>query len=300
MATQTGTATDWLDLYTKLRDFLTTDATLTGAGENWTQIAGNGGVLVDGDEIVLQGPGSSGSDEILVGIKTYSSVASDYYNLALYGLTAWNPGQGGIVDQVNRSAPAMIHLWDQTLDYWFIANGRRFIVIARVSTVYQCGYAGFILPYVLPTLWPYPLFVGGCSGITNWRWSEATPEMAAFFDPGEGCAQLLFPDVIWRNVANFQDSGGSQNPLEDVNTHPYRWDEEQLRDNLDGTYTLEPVSLTSQVPYPAQLGKLQGVFRVSGFGNAAENIVTESTVDHLVINSVFRTTWKDYAAFALE
>ena len=41
------------------------------------------------------------------------------------------------------------------MPYWFIANGRRFIVIVRVSSVYQSAYAGFILPYHLPNTF-YP------------------------------------------------------------------------------------------------------------------------------------------------
>ena len=40
MAFTSGTATSFNDLYTKLRDFLTTNATLVAAGQNWDVVFG--------------------------------------------------------------------------------------------------------------------------------------------------------------------------------------------------------------------------------------------------------------------
>ena len=81
---------------------------------------------------------------------------------------------------------------------------------------------------------------------------------------------------------------------------PYRYDREALRENIDGTYPLEPVSIICRSPYDAQLGRLQSVFRTSGFGNSAESIIQLSGVDHLVVPSVYRAGWDDYCAIALE
>ena len=166
MASSTGTATNLLDLYNKLRDFLTTNADLVLAGEEWTQIAGNTGTLVLADEIVLQGPGTAGADEVLVGMETSYSVASDYYNMSFSGFTIWNPSTA-FASQVNSTHSYTINLWDDPMPYWFVANGRRFIVVVRVAGVYMSAYCGLILPYVLPTLWPYPLFIGAASRQPN-------------------------------------------------------------------------------------------------------------------------------------
>src|SRR5690349_2247020 len=103
MALETGTATDWLDFYNKLRDFLTTNADLVADGQEWTQIAGEVGTLGNADEIVLQGPGLAGADEIIVGITPSFSVDSDYFNLGFTGATMYNGILGGIADQINNS-----------------------------------------------------------------------------------------------------------------------------------------------------------------------------------------------------
>ena len=303
----TGTAANFGAFYTALRDFLVSGL---GVADNWTQIAGSTGALTaendsvtPGNRIVLRGPGTGGTDQILIGMTPRINTATDVFNLAITGLTIWNPALTTLTDQINRSRFTHLHLWNQPMQYWFIGNARRFIVVVRVSTVYQVGYFGFVLPYVLPTLWPYPLFAGGCSGSDTWRFSQVDANHSAFFDPGLNSSQLLFPDVVWRDVENKQNPGGGATDQYDqdaVLTHPYRYDREPIRENLDGTYHLEPVSIICRNPYEAQMARFQSVFRVSGFGNSAESIIQVGGVNYLVVPNVFRTQWDDYCAIALE
>jgi hypothetical protein len=307
LAFETGTATNFADLYNKLRDFLTTNADLVTAGQEWLQIAGPGGALTDADEIVLQGPGTAGADEILVGLKCFTSVGSDYYNLAMYGLTAYNGALGGIASQIGVTRPGVVHGWDDPMPYWFVANGRRFIVVIRVASVYQSGYAGFILPYVLPTLWPYPHFIGGVSQITTGRYSNTGDTYRAFFHPGQHTARLCFSDLRWLEVWNAYDSNISVSDGSELSfssfartIRPFRDDYTPIRDNLDGSYSLSPAVIVCENPYAAQLGALEGVYRVSGFSNSAENIVTVDAVDYLVVPNVYRVDWSNFAAIRLE
>ena len=306
MAFATGTATNFGDFYTGLRDFLISGI---GAGANWTQIAGSTGALTaqnddvtPGNRIVVRGPGTGGTDQILVGMTPRINTTTDTFNLAITGLTIWNPALITLNAQINRSRFTHLHLWNQPMQYWFIGNARRFIVVVRVSTVYQIGYFGFVLPYVLPTLWPYPLFAGGCSGDSTWRFSVVDGSHSAFFDPGLDSSQLLFPDVVWRDVENKQNSTGSADLYNQnaVLTHPYRYDREPIRENLDGSYHLEPVSIVCRDPYEAQMARFQGVFRVSGFGNSAESIINVGSTNYLVVPNIYRTQWDDYCAIALE
>jgi hypothetical protein len=44
---------------------------------------------------------------------------------------------------------------------------------------------------------------------------------------------------------------------------------------------------------------LEGVYHVSGFNNAAENLITGGGVDHLVVQNVYRTSVRDYWALRL-
>lgn len=299
MAVSIGTATNINDLFNKLRNFLVADATLVSAGENWTQISGNTGTLIDTDEVVLQGPGTAGTDEILVGIRTSISVPGDYYNLRFAGFTAWNPSNP-FASQVNAVYDYTINCWNQPMPYWFIANGRRFMGVVRVESVYMSFYCGFVLPYVLPNLWPYPLFIGASSRQPTWRYSVVHTNMSTFFDPGETTAGMMFPDVLWYGVVNRAFVGSTEIQRSDRNVNPWRWDTTPVRENIDGSYNLEPAVVVANVPYQAQMGALQGVYRVSGFANSAESIITQGGVDHLVIPNIYRLGWQDYAAFALE
>jgi hypothetical protein len=111
--------------------------------ERWDTNLGGAGEY----ELILNGPGS-GSDEIFVGIQTYSNVGGDYYNWKMAGFTGYT---GGILfsNQPGCTAgrwPRML-LSNSNISYWFVANGRRFIVVAKISGVYEACYLGFHWPY---------------------------------------------------------------------------------------------------------------------------------------------------------
>lgn len=307
MAYATGTATNFADLYNKLRDFLTTDTALVTAGQEWTQIAGPTGTLTSADEIILQGPGTSGTDEILVGIKPVTSVASDYYNLEMFGLVSYNPALGGIQSQVGESLGRTLLAWNSPMTYWFVANGRRFIVVIKVATTYHMAYCGFILPYMIPTLWPYPLYIAGSSGNNTFRYSQVSESVRNPFAPGDFTACLCMPDgrffEVWNSYASPGGTGdGSGSSWQDFarGVAPWLTDATSLRQMLDGGYALQQAEIVATNPHTAQYGALEGVFRVSGFSNASENIVTVGGVDHLVIQNVYRTDAGNFAAIRLE
>jgi hypothetical protein len=74
--------------------------------------------------------------------------------------------------------------------------------------------------------------------------------------------------------------------------------ERDQRDNIGGGYPLLPlVPLWSGV---GPMGELDGFFWTTGFGTAAENIIRENRIDHLVVQNVFRNTIGDYAAQRLD
>ena len=307
MAYATGTASDFADLYNKLRDFLTTSVDLVADGEAWVQIAGPGGTLTDADEIILQGPGTTGTDEILVGIKPVTSVASDYYNLSMFGLVSYNPALGGIQSQVGESLARTLLAWNSPMTYWFVANGRRFIVVIKVASTYHMAYCGFILPYMLPTLWPYPLYIAGSSGNSTFRYSQTGEQVRNPFSPGELTACLCMPDgrffEVWNarvNNSNVGDGSGDNWTAFSRVVAPWYTDTALQRELLDGGYPLQPAEIVATNPHTAQYGALEGVYRVSGFSNSAENIVTVGGVDHLVVPNVYRVDWSNFAAIRLE
>lgn len=211
MAFRTGTAADHLALWNTLLDFLQNDAALVAAGQAWTVAWQH----PTAPELVLKGPGSPGADEVLVGLKrTDQTLAQKESLIWMSGCTGVIPSAVDYTQHVNSltRTPA-IFLDHNPMQYWMVANGRRFVVVVKISTIYQAAYGGLYLPYANPVAYPYPLFVGGSRGLsgynsdyiaTSWRESEqdAYRHFAYARSKGDGFwfdsqAFMLTPQGSW-------------------------------------------------------------------------------------------------------
>ena len=268
------------------------------------------------ETVFLEGPGLAASDNIHIIINTYEDSGADYFNWKVTGHEGYVTDQDAD-NQVNVSPPSYVPLMDASMTYWFVVSGRRIIVIAKTSTNYHGCYLGLYLPFATPTQNPYPLFIGGSTGISTARWSNTSfvretvnTGTSLFVDPMNGCAYVRHIDGSYSGVANTTISGGATN-RSDYYLSPYMLDNfnannrgaELIREDLSGDYLMLAITLIdSDVAATSEgiLGELDGIYHVSGFGNAAENIVDDGTRDHLVVQNTFRTTIDAYAALRLE
>jgi hypothetical protein len=182
-------------------------------------------------------------------------------------------------------------LWDDAIPYWFVGSGRRLIVVAKVSTVYQTAYLGLALPYATPGQYPYPLVVGGTCRTGNVRWSDQSISHSAFWRPQAGGLSWRTQDGHWLRLVSPTTSSSSQ--ITAGGTAETLW-----REAPDGTRWLLPLVGTQYNPGNT-LGELDGVAAVPGFGVASEDVVDDGTDDWLVVQSGWRTTSTDYAAVRL-
>ena len=260
-----------------------------------------GDASADDFALYIRGPGLAGTDAIHIQLSSYHNDVSDYYNLRINGAAGYDaaavpmyygqPGHDG-------GDIAALMLWDQTTPYWFIANGRRFIIIAKISTVYQTCYGGFILPYGLPSEFPYPLVIGG-SFLGKTRWSNSSASHFNFTNPNQ-TLKLRQPDGNWQVFQNYVDYGGTLPSRQtDHNVYPTA-EMTKPRPSPDGTYTLNPLVLHSNSQGGNVYGELQGVHRVSGYANASENMLNVASVDRLVVQDGFRTGVDNYFTITLE
>lgn len=289
--------------------FVATDAFTFAVTPPWTSKRRTAGV-----EMIWQGPGNGGLDAILVGAKVFSNVTGDYYNWRLGGFTGFDAGlafnqQSGYVGGIGQSLPSpVLPLWNSTIPFWFFANGRRLIVVAKVSTVYASCYLGLLSSYMAPGAFPYPLVVGGSLAFvssepvatsTSWRWSYAGTEMRCFpitktgiiSNDSDSVLQLRLPSGVWRGFcsSHLETSRGKIWPY--AWCVPSSWD---WRPDLDGGYSLLPVVALDNAPNV--YGELDGVKAMTGFSQGAENTITVAGIPHLVVQNVFRNTVADYFA----
>lgn len=213
-----GTAFQSGDVFT-----VTVSASSLTAGDIWTEErwVSNYGTS-DPWELILRGQGD-GTDEIYVGVKTAFNTTGNWYNWKLGGFTGFltgnsfetQPGYSG--ESVN--SPVHVPLWDSTIPFWFMVNGRRICMLAQVSTVFESLYLGFINTFASPNQFPYPLLVGGSLAFRsappvdtspNWRWSSTANDHSMFHtpiynlsstSPGQrSTCRLRMPNGAWRDI----------------------------------------------------------------------------------------------------
>lgn len=197
MATTTGTATDYQDLLADLKTFANSNGWTT---ERTT--------LSTEDELILRGDGDA-TDEIFVGIKTYSDAGPGYYNWECRGFTAYESANT-FEDQPGKCNPVYVPLQNTTMNYWFWVTGRRICVIVKTVNAYQFMYLGFIDPYATDTEWPYPLLIMGSTHEVTRVYNSNAIEYASSVNPGGASnsppAYIRWIDGGWYDVMNFVKS----------------------------------------------------------------------------------------------
>jgi hypothetical protein len=275
-------------------------------------------------QLIMHGPGAGGNDAIYVGIQTYSSIASDYFNWRLQGYTDYNSGvefsnQPGSIPAVVTIEPKL-YLSDRNIEYWVVANGRRIILTANVENIYESCYLGFILPYGFPNEFPYPLAIGGCGGVTSSRYSTEAAEHRAFFDPysttSGNNASLILWFGGWRPFGNFsaltsyitERSVGHVFPFHcsDQNastvagyTEPNKW-VLNIGPNIDGTYPTAPLILWQLLPEKNMYGEFDGLLWICGDGLYTKDTFVLGGKNYLVISDTYRKGLHNYVALKLE
>lgn len=281
MSFQTGTATDYRDLLDKLRLFLTTDATLVAAGQAW--VTQRWATTATTQELILKAPGLGGTDQIYVGFNSFQDTVADYFNWTINGYTGYDAGQTffsqpGSIGANNTLLPCL-NLWNGAIPYWFVANGRRCIIVARVNTRYFVAYVGLSTPYATTNQYPYPLCIlANNSGNQATRWSAVT----------QGRYIWAMRGAAWN--------------------YPTLWPTNQIQilPTDDSVYTMLPIVMHSQVLNNGAnrfegnyYGELDGLFYVPGLNNVSENTIAVSAVNHLVVQNGALTGLNDYWAVKL-
>lgn len=295
-----------------------------------------------GNEVLFKSTGTAGTDEIFTGIRSEQDVAQGWYNLFLNGYTGFNPAemswlkQPGAIPGYESVTPLkipMVPAWNSTTPYWFSASGRAFKFCLKISTSYEAGYLGFLIPYATPTQYTYPLVVGGSLIPSNttrgpeWRYSynsnlhsiytipaaEGSPSIEA--ETMNGSLYLRLPNGSWSAFG--QRSGVTTiDTMSQSLAYPFTmsgikrgvWPS-SIRNSsnrkdysivLGGGYLLQPIVLHQRWPNKQVFGELDGISSISGFSNAAENTTVYSGKTHVIFNNVTRTEVHEFWSLGLE
>ena len=280
-------------------------------------------------ELILQGEGLSGTEEIYVGFRTYEKFSADYYNINCGVFTGYVSGAPFEGQPGAKYSGCPAH--NNAIDYWIAANPQRIVGCLKVGTpVYEHFYLGKFLPYARPSEYPYPVI---CASMFN------GPEAKRYSDTNQ-----LFPYPGHREQTTYNNlwlrdlSGVWTRPT----CYPWRFTSSATYSlaGAQGTSTLVPLGDEYQIepviPYSLPLsgnpdhnnenvwGEFDGVYFCSGFNNASENvlqiggnnIVNQSgmtvlqavdeivNIEHgrafVIMQNVHRTQWRDYIALEMK
>lgn len=288
MAYETGTVTDSSGSFALAHQNLleqieaqVTSEVFMGAGQAWTTLR----YVATGDhELILQGPGLAGTEEIYVGIKLYHSVDSDYYNCKVAVFTGYVSGNT-FETQPGASGMLGVPLHNQSITYWLVANGQRIALAGKVGTpVYESFYIGKFLQYATPSQYPYPVVAAGMlNSASATRFSDTAHSMP--YRGARSNMQMRFVDGSWKQpeIWPWNNTRLTSNP--------------KLRECPTDHYPLLPLTLSDSTPNI--YGELDGIFHVSGFNNAVENTITIGADTYLVVQDVWRTAHETYYAMKL-
>lgn len=322
MAVEKGTASNAGDLLLKLEAFLTTNPELVRTNQAWEVMKDNlvypysqtyNMAATDEWQLsrIFVGKGLDGQDKVYVPMALYVDVRYTYYSLSAW--TARNYSKELAMNSQFTAAgfqngQSVISLWNNQIPYWFVANGRRFIIIAKVAHRYMSMYCGFFLPLATDEEYTYPLYIGGSHNTTKREYQHQTNHSnGSFWKPtfsdeygnaSYGSCALVSPsgellylgssDMIMRSSATFTGF-----------LYPYNWDY-KIGKTEDGEYVLLPIEIMEKHPAPQTLGWLDGAMYVSGYENSPERELTVDGKRYVCFPSMVRSGYNDYAAILME
>ncbi len=274
--------------------------------------------------------GLSGTEEIFIGVKTYQSVAGDYYNFLLGGFTGYLAANSFETQPGAKLSGLPAH--NNAITYYLSMNAQRLALMLKVGTpVYTHGYLGKLFPYARPSEYPNPLVCAGSfDGAELKRFSDTNQVFPYHGDTISSYTNFYLRSLNgdWYQPAMYPFSHGASTTGQ-YSTYAIAGDVSyNCQVPANDFYQVEPIIIHDRISSSNlnQLnnlyGELDGVYFVSGFNNAAENVVQSggsSVVDQTGLTvlqavdaiiavggrafvmgqNINRTSWRDFVAIEM-
>lgn len=296
----------------------------------WTQLEWTpGGSLTALSTLKVRGPGAGAGKEVFVNIRTYTDATNSQYSWEIRQACAYSASApwGG---QLSESpANAYLNLWENSISYWFYANDRRVIVVAKTGTNYTSAHAGFFLPWGTPAQHPFPIYVAGDYNVPV-AYSFNNASRRHCFDPGNSnndatangwarsSAGVWYPTSNhWNSSLNNNVSGrekgsrghiwpyasgyGSGNAVGQYQTLPWNggsgtndasWGGEYFAPTQQGERCLIPLMIVGGDEGP--MGAIDGAYAVGGSGLAPEMLITIGARNFRCFQNIQRNSPDDF------
>lgn len=243
-------------------------------------------------ELILQGAGLSGTEQIFIGFRAYQDQTSDYYNLTVAAFTGYVAANAFAAQPGYIERGCCAH--NQRIDYWLAVNAQRVLLGMKIGApaVYETVYVGKFFPYATPSQYPYPMVLCGTltSATPATRYSDTSASHATGARGGTSAGYLRDVMGNWVTFSCLPWTADYNNAS-------------TIRRDTGGYYSaLKAVLFTGAANNPGGTGnvwgELDGIRYVSGFNNVSENTASIGGITNVLLGDVFRTGIGDY--FLLE
>ena len=174
--------------------------------------------------------------------------------------------------------------------YWIFVNEFRVVVVARLSTVYESCYLGFLKPFASERQYAYPMYVAGSGVLNGHKFNENV--QGSFVYPSDGSGYLRKSDGNWEELSVRYPT---VNPQEIGTLFPYNTNNKDLITNYkeydaiaQDNFLLFPIFVQLTDTTGVQ-GLMYDIYWVSGARDLdAERIFTYNNESYIVFDT------KDY------
>jgi hypothetical protein len=278
----TGTVASHEALFEQIQADMT-GATAAADGTAWTLLYDDYGP--EESRMWLQAPGNSSGDDIFLWVRHFRDAGSGYYNLEFLVSPTYDAG----LKETPTSLPYDSGYYylpsvQTSLDYWLMVNEQRIILVQSTASRMSSVYAGWYNPNGLPNEHTAPLFIGAMTGTSTMLHSSDTASHANFWNYTSN-NKLLHYDNTWLTAKVWPQPVTS---VTDMITTP------------GGGYMPVECVLYSDSNDGNVYGSLDGMYRISGYLNGAENTFVYDSSTWLVLNDLGRVATDDFACVRLE
>lgn len=217
-----------------------------------------------GGELIVSNVGNSGQQSVCVGFK----IVGD--SLQLMSALAYTDVTFGT--QPGAYAGQYINLWSGAMPLWIVSDADSVTVVAKVSTVFQTGFVGFLSTLVSPLSYAAPLYVGGTS-------STALPYTSTSDNHSTFALQLSSASVktykyrdgagVWKTAASTEPNLSNLGFVGDLSVL------------VDGSGVILPIAYDSVCQLPS-------VYKFVATGASAESTIDVGGNRYIVVQDVFR------------
>lgn len=217
-----------------------------------------------GGELILSNVGNSGQQSVCVGFKIVGE------SLQLMSALAYTNVAFGT--QPGAQTGQFINLWSGSIPLWIVSDADSVTVVAKVSTVFQAGFVGFLSTLVSPLSYAAPLYVGGTSSSAiSYTVANETHSVFALQMSDSSVKTYKYRDGagVWKTATKTEPD------LTNLGFYG------SLSVLVDGSAVVLPIAYDSVCQLPT-------CYKFVATGASAESIIVVGGNRYLVVQDVFR------------